>query len=600
MAKELQEIIQRCQFLDEENFKGEDYNLFQVAGQKCFEEGNIAEVLEIVQNKKNVLNFFTLQVIIKNMGWSLIGPLLRCMLKQRQDDVERQYCMKILDKLVELCSAKELILGFLEQIEQASREETSSVILLLLKPLQEALLKLDTKKAYSVGLSLSTILSQLSLLPIPYTKQQLQEDQHGLCQCLNALAQFVRPFVLEIVHHVEILPGGNCNDLKEELLGFCLKSLKYPLLMAELDPLPEEMAENHLRQFAAAIVGILADMRELFPQVRFQPVCKRENWDDEDISEMNKEQSSDALACLSYIVFVQDCFGVDCLPVVFNPSYILQCNMVHIRALLKRTEEPVLSKGLALLENCLLRLENNSLFLQYLEFEGFITTPQDLVKIMTQCPFESLRKKSFKILQLYLDKFNEEGKYILFRCLLKTSNHSGVEGHIIQNIKNQIDLSLKREEGSKFFTGLQLVSLLDMVLSLPEGAETDLLQHSDRIMASLNLLRYLFIKDNEDDNKTCVWTELYKIERNFLKPLHTGLNMSRAHYEAEIKRKKENKRAEPHSSKKACFQLISKAKMSGITKDMELQALHSALFTFDLMESVLARVEELIENKGCN
>uniref|UniRef100_A0A8C6VE31 Glomulin, FKBP associated protein n=1 Tax=Naja naja TaxID=35670 RepID=A0A8C6VE31_NAJNA len=593
MAKELQEIIQRCQFLDEENFKGEDYNLFQVAGQKCFEEGNIAEVLEIVQNEKNV-------VIIKNMGWSLIGPLLRCMLKQEQDDVERQYCMKILDKLVELCSAKELILGFLEQIEQASREQTSAAILLLLKSLQEALLKLDTKKAYSVGLSLSTILSQLSLLPIPYTKEQLQEDQHGLCQCLNALPQFVRPFVLEIVQHTEIISGGNCNDLKEELLGFCLKSLKHPLLMAELDPLPEEMAENPLRQFAAEIVRILADIRELFPQVRFQPACKSENWDDEDISEMDKQQSSDALACLTYIILVQDCFGVDCLPVVFNPSYILQCNMVHIRGLLKRTEEPVLLKGLALLENCLLRLENNSLFPQYLEFKGCITTPQDLVKIMTQCPFESLRKKSLKILQLYLDKFDEEGKYILFRCLLKTSNHSGVEGHIIQNIKNQIDLSLKREEGSKFFTGLQLISLLDMVLSLPEGAETDLLQHSDRIMASLNLLRYLLIKDNEDDNKTCIWTELYKIERNFLKPLHTGLNMSRAHYEAEIKRKKENKIAEPHSSKKTCSQLIAKAKMSGITKDMELQALHSAVFTFDLMKSVLARVEELIENKGCN
>ncbi|XP_070602657.1 glomulin [Erythrolamprus reginae] len=592
MAKELQEIIQRCQFLDEENFKGEDHYLFQVAGQKCFEEGNIAEVSEIVQNEKN-------EVIIKNMGWNLIGPIVRYLLKQVQDDVERQYCIKMLHKLIELCSAKELILGFLEQIEQASKEQTSLVILLLLKPLQKALLKLDTKKAYSVGLSLSTILSQLSVLPVPYTKPQLQEDQHGLCQCLSALAEFVRPFVLEIVQHMEIMSGGNCNDLKEELVRFCLKSLKYPLLMAELDPLPEEMDENPLRQFAAEIVKILADVRELFPQVCFQPISKRENWDDDDMSEMDKEQSSDALACLSYIVFVQNCFGVDCLPVVFNPAYILQCNMVHIRALLKRTEESVLSKGLALLENCLLRLENNSLFLQYLEFEGFITTPQDLVKIMTQCPFESLRKKSFKILQLYLDKFDEEGKYILFRCLLKTSNHSGVEGHIIQNIKNQIDLSLKREENSKFFTGLQLVSLLDLVLSLPEGAETDLLQQSDRIMASLNLLRYLLIKDNEDDNKTYVWTELYKIERNFLKPLHTGLNMSRAHYEAEIKRKKENKR-EPRSSKKTCAQLISKAKMSGITKDMELQALHSALFTFDLMESVLARVEELIENNGCN
>ncbi|XP_063154324.1 glomulin isoform X1 [Candoia aspera] len=592
MAKELQEVIQRCQILDEENFKGEDYNLFQIAGQKCLEEGNIAEVLEVVQNEKNA-------VIIKNMGWNLIGPILRCMLKHKQDDTEREYCMKMLDKLVEMCSPKELILGFLEQIEQASMDQISSVILLLLKPLQEALLKLDTKKAYSVGLSLSTILSQLSLLPVPYTKQQLQEDQHGLCQCCSALTQFVKPFVLEVVQRMEITSGGDCNELKEELLGFCLKSLKYPLLMAELDPLLEEIAEHPLRQFAADILGILLDIRELFPQVRFQPICKNERWDNENLSEMDKEQSRDALACLSYILFVQNCFGIDCLPVVFNPSYILQCNMGHVRVLLKRTEESVLSKGLALLENCLLRLEDNSLILEYLEFEGFLTTPQDLVKVMTQCPFESLRKKSLKILQMYIDKFDEEGKFILFRCLLKTSNHSGVEGHIIQNIKNQIDLSLKRAEGSKFFTGLQLVSLLDMVLLLPEGAETDLLQHSDRIMASLNLLRYLVIKDNENDNKTCVWTELYKIERNFLKPLHTGLNMSRAHYEAEIKRKKENKR-EPQIPKRTCALTVAGAKLSGITTNMELQALHSALFTFDLMESVLARVEELIENKGCN
>lgn len=34
--------------------------------------------------------------------------------------------------------------------------------------------------------------------------------------------------------------------------------------------------------------------------------------------------------------------------------------------------------------------------------------------------------------------------------------------------------------GSKVFTGLQLASLLDIILSLPEGAETDLLQNSDR------------------------------------------------------------------------------------------------------------------------
>lgn len=40
--------------------------------------------------------------------------------------------------------------------------------------------------------------------------------------------------------------------------------------------------------------------------------------------------------------------------------------------------------------------------------------------------------------------------------------------------------------------------------------------------------------------QTGLWTELGKIENNFLKPLHLGLNMSKAHYEAEIKNSQQN------------------------------------------------------------
>lgn len=34
--------------------------------------------------------------------------------------------------------------------------------------------------------------------------------------------------------------------------------------------------------------------------------------------------------------------------------------------------------------------------------------------------------------------------------------------------------------------------------------------------------------------QTGIWTELYKIEDTFLKPLRVGVNMSRAHYEMEL------------------------------------------------------------------
>ncbi|NXT25341.1 GLMN protein, partial [Syrrhaptes paradoxus] len=467
---ELQAIIQRCQILEEADFKGEDFDRFQVAGQKCLEDGYAAQLLEVIQNQKN-------EVIIKNMGWNLISPLVRCIFMYKQEDDKREHCLKILDQLAQLCNPKELFLGLLEQIEQTSGEQVCQTVMLLLQPLQTVLLKLQNKKAYSVGLSLAMIMNQLIPLPVPFTKEQIEEDRLGLCQCCNAVVDFVKPFVKE-VKNMEESSEYNDMELKEELLKFCMKSLKYPLLIAQLEQL-EGIEEHPFRHFATEIIGILWDIRELIPLVFLHRKDKRPHWENQEFADIELNNSADSLACLSYLIFVQH-FGIDCLPVVFSPSYLLQCNMMHIEALLIRTEESMLSKGLDLFESCLLRMEDNSLLHQYLEFRDFINTPQVLVKVMTLCPIEQLRKKSLNILQLLIDKFDAEGKYTLFRCLLKTSNHAGVEGYIIKNIKDQVHLSLMKACGSSWFTGHHLISLLDLVLSLPEGAETDLLQNSDR------------------------------------------------------------------------------------------------------------------------
>uniref|UniRef100_A0A669R1Y6 Glomulin, FKBP associated protein n=1 Tax=Phasianus colchicus TaxID=9054 RepID=A0A669R1Y6_PHACC len=564
---ELQAIIERCQILEEADFRGEDYDLFQVAGQKCLEDGYAAQLLEVIQNVKN-------KVIIKNMGWNLISPLVRCILAYKKEDEKREHCLKILDQLVQLCNPKELFLGLLEQIEQTSGEQVCQTIMLLLQPLQTVLLKLQNKKAYSVGLSLAIIMNQLTPLPVPYTKQQIQEDKLGLCQCCNAVVDFAKPFVNEVVKNMENSSEFNDTELKEELLKFCMKSLKYPLLTAQLDQL-EGIEEHPFRHLAAEII---VSAVTLMPLVFLHHKSRRSYWENQEFEDIEQKNSADSLACLSYLVFVQH-FGINCFPMVF--SWQLFIFPSHLQDLF---------------ESCLLRMEDNGLLHQYLEFREFINVPQDLVKVMTLCPIEHLRKKSLSILQLFIDKFEAEGKYTLFRCLLKTSNHAGVEGYIIKNIKDQIHLSLMKAHDNIWFTGHHLISLLDLVLLLPEGAETDLLQNSDRIMASLNLLRYLVIKDCESDNQTGVWTALAKIEKNFLKPLHVGLNMSKAHYEAEIKNKKENGR-EAHSSNTICSLTVSGEKMPAMTTEMQLQVLHSALFTFDLIESVLARVEELIEVK---
>lgn len=41
------------QILEEQDFKEEDFGLFQLAGQRCIDEGHIDQLLEVIQNEKN-------------------------------------------------------------------------------------------------------------------------------------------------------------------------------------------------------------------------------------------------------------------------------------------------------------------------------------------------------------------------------------------------------------------------------------------------------------------------------------------------------------------------------------------------------------------
>lgn len=248
-----------------------------------------------------------------------------------------------------------------------------------------------------------------------------------------------------------------------------------------------------------------------------------------------------------------------------------------------------------LYEKTLVRVEDCSLCGDLLEIKTFLSVPQNLVKVMTMCPRQDLRIKGLKVFQLSFDKFTIEAKYSFFQLMLKTSHHSGVEGYIIKNIKNQIDSALKPGNSNSWFEGVHLLPLLRLVLSLPDGPETDLLENMDRIMESLNLLRYLVIRDKVTENQTGIWTELYKIEDTFLKPLRVGINMSRAHYERELHNTMEKKKS--RGKEPSVSVSVGDEKLPNMATDSQIQALHSALHTFDMIESVLVRIEELIEAK---
>ena len=54
-------------------------------------------------------------------------------------------------------------------------------------------------------------------------------------------------------------------------------------------------------------------------------------------------------------------------------------------------------------------------------------------------------------------------------------------------------------------------------------------------MGALNFLRYLFLRDTPDKNATGIWSRVDWLQTTYLQPLHTCLDMSKAHYDLKMK-----------------------------------------------------------------
>ncbi|KAJ4937407.1 hypothetical protein JOQ06_001968 [Pogonophryne albipinna] len=595
--EQLSDVVQRCHTLPDDSYTSEDHDAFTISGRTCIEEGDSAQVLSIVLDEKN-------QEIVRCMGWTLLPPLIQVLMNK--DSKKLSQCLAIFNHLLQTCRPKELLIGLLEQLEQDDPLAIAESLHLLLKPLQRVLLCLGSRKASSLGMTLCSVLDQLAKLPLPHTKEQEEDDVFSLCRCCNDITDFVKPFVQEARQNLQNREGNiqrtdrvrgelgrdKEDELRTELLKFCMKTLSHTLLEAQIKD-SDTLPESPLRDFATDILTSLSAMGESLPSLVFQPLLRRRQVPG--FLEEEVRYPKESLACLAYLLFVHH-LGADAFPSVFSPVFALRCNMEHVCLLLSRTEESRIQKGLELYEKSLVRVEDGSLPADLLEIRSFLTVPQNLVKVMTLCTRHDLRTRGLKVLQLSIDKLNTEAKYNFFQYMLKTSSHSGVEGYVIKNIKNQIDAALQPGNSNLWFEGAQLLPLLRKVLVLPDGPETDLLQYLDRIMESLNLLRYLVIRDKVTENQTGIWTELYKIEDAFLKPLRVGVNMSRAHYERELHDTLATKRGKVKAESMLSVS-VGKEKLPNMTSESQIQALHSALHTFDMIESVLVRIEELTEVK---
>lgn len=91
-------------------------------------------------------------------------------------------------------------------------------------------MSLGSRKASSLGMTLSSVLDQVAKLPVPKTKEHEEDDASMLCRCCVALVNFVLPFVDEARQNIlksrvknETKASGDRHSTEDELQAELLK-----------------------------------------------------------------------------------------------------------------------------------------------------------------------------------------------------------------------------------------------------------------------------------------------------------------------------------------------------------------------------------------
>lgn len=175
---------------------------------------------------------------------------------------------------------------------------------------------------------------------------------------------------------------------------------------------------------------------------------------------------------------------------------------------------------------------------------------------------------------------------------MNTSNHKGLIGYLTTFYKDIIFESISAPSSS--IQGANFKNILfNHICKLDKGVESDISESSDQIIAALNFLFGILLRDK--NNVIGIKDILPILENGYLADLRKALDLSRAHFKAEIDRVKGSKQeAMPDSNTLEILNNDEGPPLENISNEKKVEMLHSALSVFDLIDYHLARVNDLI------
>lgn len=563
-------------------------------------------------------------VCLKDCSWDLIptvsGYLNGYNLKNKLDLF--QCCETLLETIATHCNPAETLLEF---IEQAECPDNDAKFCAVLKPMAKSLERLEGSRGRSLEWCINTIKSHVVELPLP-ENQKLEGKEITLLDAdpstfrivnvYQAILPFFKPFVAEVSLRNVVQVPADCRKLLLSslisLLGkpFCYLEFQDPKSLRRM--LAEDILDNvtHLTGDVFRFLEYVED-RMIRMSMTGSEMSTRDSDDKDDASgdETNsppdlfadKESISDLAYANFYYLIIGVGLKIESVPCVYDPCYILHSCLYLSSCLLQKPQYLLIAKGLALAQVGLVKVEAFSVDTDVLESKVYIDFVQSLSQVMIYCDARDHREIALKVFKLYFQIFTMEARYLVILHLYDVFNHSGLIGCLTSLVKDSVVKCLESVPIDKSFVGKRIRVLLTKACKMPFASSSDLVEISDELIASLNLIRFLIIRDK--NNLTGIWDFIADLKTNFIQPLRDGLDISRAHYKLKIndlkaqgKLDKDKRRDQNNKLDDEISITVGGETLPTMPTNEKINFCYHAINAFDVMESILIRVNECIDN----
>lgn len=563
----------------------------------------------------------------QSVFWEVASELTASLTEENLEQSEYFFetCQRCMNYIIENGNPKELLLAVLEQADSFKDDQKFKCIL---ESVQKILLKLPSKRHHSLDITLETLSAHIEAIPEP-KDHNLDKEERKLLEMDSSVLratdvvlcylEFLGPFVEEVSMKNPEVTFSRTNPQVQLLIKYLMKLLAHPLYHLDMTFRPKEQEEkekSYSRVCAERLIDHLAQLcPNFFAMIEEEETAKRSlkvdemSDDGKDDEEEMEEDATDkvknwkednliperSLACLSYLVRAEG-LGADNMPCVYSHKFTLRFHLPVIKAFLEDKHSVVKLKGVLLLEKLMFVIPPFSFKHHELDNDHYKEILNLLISTMTFCESKEIRKSCVPLYSAFFGMFTLQGRHRLYEIVFNTCKHSGVVGHTLSLYKEQVDVVLKKHgDYENLFLGKNLIRVFKLVSTIPDGATTDLLQNSDRILSVLNFIRYLILRDNPASNLTGFWDLYPTLDKEFFDPLRQAIVLSKSHYNLDLG---DVRKGLPLPTENTEFNVnVGGETLGAVSREQQIQVIESALNTFDMMDSILSRIIELADGQ---